>query len=253
MATKPTPGGSDGTYGTELNAFLDISLASDGKVKTEALQSASTAPVADEALANKLYVDNRTVATYAAGGKVKNEILQTAATAPIDDAALANKKYVDDMNAGTGTIQVVNVMDSAYTDCTTSLPYDDTIPQSSEGDEVMTLAVTPTSATNELRIDVVAVVGMPTAGGNEIVVALFQDSTAGALAAAVGTVSGALLAEWSTTVSFTYYMTAATTSSTTFKVRVGADGVHCNFNGSDDTRVLGGVSASSITITEVNV
>ena len=59
MATKPTPGGSDGTYGTELNAFLDVSLASDGKVINEALQSASTAPVADAALANKKYVDDK--------------------------------------------------------------------------------------------------------------------------------------------------------------------------------------------------
>ena len=59
MATKPTPGGSDGTYGTELNAFLDVSLASDGKVINEALQTASTAPVADAALANKKYVDDQ--------------------------------------------------------------------------------------------------------------------------------------------------------------------------------------------------
>lgn len=58
MATKPTPGGSDGTYGTELNAFLDESLASDGKIKTEALQTDATAPSADAALANKKYVDD---------------------------------------------------------------------------------------------------------------------------------------------------------------------------------------------------
>lgn len=59
MATKPTPGGSDGTYGTELNAFLDVSLDSDGKVINEALQTASTAPSADAALANKKYVDDQ--------------------------------------------------------------------------------------------------------------------------------------------------------------------------------------------------
>ncbi len=58
MATKPTPGGTDGTYGTELNTFLDESLASDGKIKTEALQTDATAPVADAALANKKYVDD---------------------------------------------------------------------------------------------------------------------------------------------------------------------------------------------------
>ncbi len=58
MATKPTPGGSDGTYGTELNTFLDVSLDVNGKIATEALQTASTAPVADAAVANKKYVDD---------------------------------------------------------------------------------------------------------------------------------------------------------------------------------------------------
>ncbi len=62
MATKPTPGASDGTYGTEMNAFLDVSLASDGKIINEALQTASTAPVADAALANKKYVDDQILA-----------------------------------------------------------------------------------------------------------------------------------------------------------------------------------------------
>lgn len=68
MATKPTPGGSDGTYGTELNAFLDESLASDGKVKTEALQTDSTAPVADAAVTNKKYVDDNTTMVPAVTG-----------------------------------------------------------------------------------------------------------------------------------------------------------------------------------------
>lgn len=56
MAAKPTPGGSDGTYGDELNEFLDVSLADDGKIKTEALQTDATAPVADAALTNKKFV-----------------------------------------------------------------------------------------------------------------------------------------------------------------------------------------------------
>ena len=58
MATKPTPGGSDGTYGTELNAFLDVSLDADGKIKDGAVFSTSAAPTVDAAVANKKYVDD---------------------------------------------------------------------------------------------------------------------------------------------------------------------------------------------------
>jgi len=58
MATKPTPGADFGVWAEELNTFLEVSLADDGKVKTEALQTDSTAPVADAAVANKKYVDD---------------------------------------------------------------------------------------------------------------------------------------------------------------------------------------------------
>ncbi len=60
MATKPTPGGSDGTYGTEMNAFLDVSLADDGKIKDGAVFSTSAAPTADASVSNKKYVDDNT-------------------------------------------------------------------------------------------------------------------------------------------------------------------------------------------------
>ncbi len=62
MATKPTPGASDGTYGTELNAFLAVSLDVNGKIATEALQTDATAPSADAAVVNKKYVDDQLAA-----------------------------------------------------------------------------------------------------------------------------------------------------------------------------------------------
>lgn len=61
MATKPTPGASDGTYGSELNTHLEISLASDGKVKDGAIFSSSTAPTVDAGVANKKYVDDNVI------------------------------------------------------------------------------------------------------------------------------------------------------------------------------------------------
>ncbi len=68
MATKPTPGASAGVWGTEMNAFLDVSLDVNGKIATEALQTDSTAPVADAAVANKKYVDDNTTMVPAITG-----------------------------------------------------------------------------------------------------------------------------------------------------------------------------------------
>ncbi len=62
MATKPTPGGSDGTYGTEMNAFLDVSLASDGKIIDGAVFSTSAAPTVDAGVTNKKHVDDQITA-----------------------------------------------------------------------------------------------------------------------------------------------------------------------------------------------
>ena len=149
-------------------------------------------------------------------------------------------------------VQMVNVMDGAVAVGTTVMPKDDTIPQNTEGTEFITLAITPTSATNNLRIDVV-IVGSANANSASSGYALFQDTTAGALAAVFGRCS--YNSEDAGVVSFTHWMTAGTTSETTFKVRVGhTSGTSFTFNGySAGTRIYGGVAASSITITEIKV
>ncbi len=146
-------------------------------------------------------------------------------------------------------VQVVNVMDGAVGTGTTVTVDDDSIPQNTEGDEYMTLAITPTSATNKLKIDVVFWGGSSAAGPMQV--ALFQDTTANALAA-VTTYESVGTAKQTT--GFTHYMTAGTTSSTTFKVRAGNSSVGTTtFNGAGTNRKLGGIAASSITITEIAV
>ena len=146
-------------------------------------------------------------------------------------------------------VQVVNTQTGAVATGTTILPFDDTIPQNDEGDEYMTLAITPTNASNKLLIEVV-LFGTMTANG-PLSVALFQDSTAGALAATAAHPASASVSE---VIVLRHYMTAGTTSATTFKVRAGAAGAATTtFNGTSGARKFGGVAVSSITITEIKV
>jgi hypothetical protein len=148
----------------------------------------------------------------------------------------------------TGTVlQVVNTMNGAVATGTTTIPQDNTIPQITEGTEFMTLAITPTSTTSKLRIDVV--VNGAGSASNSWATALFQDSTANALAATNYNMGANNVVSYS---GFTHFMTAGTTSSTTFRVRCGTVGAGTfTFNGQSAGRIFGGVIASSITITEI--
>ena len=159
-----------------------------------------------------------------------------------------NDAGTDEQLSGLGyqsVVQVVNVTNSAVATGTTVMPSDDTIPQNNEGIEFMTLAITPKSASNKLKIEVVWFGA--DAATNTHTLALFQDSTANALAA----VELNATADWRTVDNFSHYMTAGTVSETTFKVRVGsAASTTTTFNGLSGGRKYGGVAASSITITE---
>lgn len=145
------------------------------------------------------------------------------------------------------TIQVVNTQTGEVATGTTLILLDDTIPQNTEGDEYMTLSVTPKSSSNKLKIDVL--LHLSSTAINSMVVGLFQDSAASALAAnsfRLSEANGDFVAY------FTHYMTSGTSATTTFKVRAGGvASATTTFNGISSGRKLGGVLASSITITEI--
>ena len=172
---------------------------------------------------------------------------QNAATNNSDRTLTVTKNSAETTASSTGeTVQVVHSRDGAVATGSTSIPEDDTIPQNTEGTEFMTQAITPTNTNNKLKIDVTLCASV--GGGESLTVALFQDSTADAIAVAANYGTTVQLQ----TITFTHYMTAGTTSSTTFKVRAGnGSGNTITFNGESATRRYGGVLASSITITEI--
>jgi len=146
------------------------------------------------------------------------------------------------------TKQVVNTQSGSHLTDTTHIPDDDTIPQITEGTEAMTRTITPTSATNKLKIDVV--LHMSGAGGLMFCAALFRDAVADALACGIEDQGSAGRISC---IKFTHYMTAPGTDEYTFRVRFGSDAGDSYFNGKVTGRMYGGVLASSITITEIQI
>lgn len=127
------------------------------------------------------------------------------------------------------------------------IPNDDTVPQNTEGDEYLTCAITPTSASSTLVITATLATSCSAGATNNM--ALFQDSTAGALAAALGATSTA--ADWYMPITLApYTMTAGTTSSTTFKLRASCNTGTMTVNGFGSGRVFGAIPKSSMVIYE---
>ena len=151
---------------------------------------------------------------------------------------------------GYGTVlQTLNYSTAAYAACATAIPVDNTIPQIAEGVSVLSLAITPKSATNKLKI--VVHVHASHSVGSTMVIALFQDSTASALCASSENVA---TANTTRALNFTYYMDAGTILNTTFSVRLGAAAAATTyFNGASAAQLFGGVYFSSITIEEIQI
>jgi hypothetical protein len=149
-------------------------------------------------------------------------------------------------NASIGkVVQVVNFQTGAVATGTTLIPGDDTIPQITEGDEYMTLAITPTASTNILLIEVGLNMGATNAANNEL--ALFVGTTANALASAAFYINAAQITQGR----ISNTMVAGVTSALTFRTRAGReDAGTLTVNGYSGVRRHGGVMLSFMRITE---
>jgi hypothetical protein len=129
---------------------------------------------------------------------------------------------------------------------TTAIPYDDTVPQSTEGDEFMSQGITPTSKANVLITD--WSVDMFDTNGQVMTCALFQDSTANALASK----NQWAVSNTEITNSGLWAMLAGTTAATRLRVRCGGGtGATHTFNGNTGARKLGGSIASHLRVQEL--
>ena len=131
-----------------------------------------------------------------------------------------------------------------------AIPFDDTVPQNTEGTEIITLAITPTSTSNKLVIEFF----MPFWDADSVrigTVALFQDSTADALA--VGAAANAAT-NYAIQLGMIHIMDAGTTSQTTFKIRVGPNAGTMYLNKRGDADYFGSTTLhTTLQITEIEV
>ncbi len=128
----------------------------------------------------------------------------------------------------------------------TNVPFDDTKPQSSEGDQIMSFSFTPKKASHELLLIGQFNASINPVGGEEIIISLYKDSDANPLTS---------VAEFGQQnkikpIPLQYSFSPGSTSPITFKVRIGGPTGDWNINGVNGARKLGGTLQSVMTVLE---
>ena len=185
---------------------------------------------------------------------ISGETALTSAPAATDEFLVSDAgvlKRVDASLVGKGKVlQHKETSSSAVATGTTLIPEDDTIPQNDEGTEVMTLAITPVSATSTMYIATQVFLSMTniTRGG----IALFKDTDANAVAMTSVFIKDATSMGNGIV---RYAEVTGNTTARTYKVRLGGLGGSSStvsFNGQSGSRKFGGIDTlSSLQIIEV--
>ncbi len=179
------------------------------------------------------------------------------------DGASANTVYIAD-GAGSGDWNILDynslpngtVIGFAYTQSqtganyTSTIPSDNTIPQNTEGTEVLSVSITPKSTTSLLKVEVQLSASEQGNTQDFLTAALFLNSETDARAAIqVGAMYSTPMGNNG---SMIYTMVSGSTSAKTFKVRCGMNAnVAWCFNKNWYENTLGGTFISSITVTEI--
>lgn len=226
--------------------------------------------ITDEGVSTLVPIDGRFTVAGGLGIKTKSEAPTTQMVVSVDDpvttefvtddgsvAALGGITNVVGVNGTStrasspntievfssgGVLQMVHASTSDLIEISTTIPIDDTIPQITEGQQVLAVTITPKSVTSTLHV---FFNGNIVTFGNDGSQALFQDEIPDALAAMA-------LPNYSTG-SLNWFGLSGSLAPRTFKIRLGHDPVIGNniyLNGSQPSRVFGGVSSTVLYVTE---
>lgn len=138
---------------------------------------------------------------------------------------------------------------STVISCTTRVFFDNTIPQITEGNEVLTLAYTPKFADSKLQITAVLEGSMKNTAADQALMALFKDTTADAIKAQTW-YTGAISSHISGCI--IHEENANDTSSRTYKLRAGGVTYDFYVNGNAaGVQLLGGTASTCLKIIEI--
>lgn len=171
-------------------------------------------------------------------------------------SALGDTTLVPENTAGSKTVtipdvgvgKVLQVVEHVRQDTLTSsaqIPFDNTIPQVTEGVEVLSATITPLKPTSQLKIEVVCHVAP--SGTDNVVAALFKDAAADAINSGYNVTS----ADWVAPILISEVLIAGSTDPQTFSVNIGAATSSIAFNRRWSGLYYGGTVTSAIILTEI--
>lgn len=146
------------------------------------------------------------------------------------------------------------IIDRAYasystnTSLSTSIPFDNSIPQKTEGTEILSASITPKSTTSRIRVRFSGFGG--SSGATSISAALFIDTASDAVQAISGINSTSSTA---IPLGLEYEYTLGDTASHTYKIRVGSESGTMRMNGNSTSRLFGGAASATLVIEEIAV
>lgn len=181
-------------------------------------------------------------------GITSNEIADlNVITSKIANSSITKEKLASDLFFNT----VESITTSIFTiGSGDAIPFDNTIPQNTEGEEVLTASISPTSSTNKVLVTCEINCVNASSGNSSAIFALFKGSGSNAIAARTVNLNAQHMC-----VTFSFLDSPSTVSSTTYKLRCGYNSVAVNgyyINGTNSGGALfGGVLQSSMKLSEI--
>lgn len=186
-----------------------------------------------------------TEGTVASAAEVNRNFtdLKAAVDALESPGAVLGVGYAELATSGTGNVE---------------LPRDTTIPQNTEGTEILTLTYTPRRANSRLLVEAVTYVTETANFSNFVGAALFRDSQANAIGAGYNNGQSQDLVNLShAAIPVSTSVISGSTAATTFKLRVGGDGGTPQYRWNSDAQtrlsgaIFGGAMKTTLKVTEI--